>query len=196
VPLLAERLRAGDIILPGVMSTAEMADAVAAAWRRPEAGIFDTRLYSLDAPPPPGAARGVLRAAAAADIPLLRDWATAFFADVGLPSFEGEAFIARLEEMIAVPRLWLWDDDGPVCMVAHTETTPRTARIGPVYTPPGLRGKGYATAAVAALTRGLLAGGRTWCVLFADVANPTATELYRRLGYEEVCLFREYRLGP
>jgi len=48
---------------------------------------------------------------------------------------------------------------------------------------------------VAELSRRLLAGGRTWCLLFADVANPTSTGIYRRLGYEEVCLFREYRFA-
>jgi GNAT superfamily N-acetyltransferase len=199
VPILAGQLRGGDIALPGVISIAKMADAFAAAWRRPDAGRIgkgiDMRLYSLGTPPPPGTTLGELRPAAAADIPLLRDWAVAFFADAGLPPFEGEAFVARLEEMIAVARLWLWDNGRPVCMVGHTETTPRTARIGPVYTPPGLRGRGYATAAVGALTRRLLAGGRAWCLLFADVANPTATNMYRRIGYEEVCLFREYRFG-
>jgi predicted GNAT family acetyltransferase len=81
-------------------------------------------------------------------------------------------------------------------MAAHTETTPRTARIGPVFTPPSLRGNGYASAAVAALTRRLLAAGRAWCLLFADTGNPISTGIYRRLGYEEVALFREYRFGP
>ena len=92
--------------------------------------------------------------------------------------------------------MWLWTLEGrPVCMVGHSEMTPTTARIGPVYTPAPLRGRGYATAAVAELSRRLLAGGRTWCLLFADVANPTSTGIYRRLGYEEVCLFREYRFA-
>jgi predicted GNAT family acetyltransferase len=36
-------------------------------------------------------------------------------------------------------------------------------------------------------------GGRSWCLLFADVENPTSTGLYRRLGFEDVCLYREYR---
>jgi predicted GNAT family acetyltransferase len=120
----------------------------------------------------------------------------AFHDEVRFPASERDSFIARLPEMIAVPRLWLWEDGEPVCMLAHNETTPRTARIGPVFTPRSARGKGYATAAVSDLTRRLLAGGRAWCLLFADVANPTAMGMYRRIGYEEVGLFREYAFEP
>jgi predicted GNAT family acetyltransferase len=98
--------------------------------------------------------------------------------------------------MIAVPRLWLWENGEPVCMLAHNETTVRTARIGPVFTPRAARGKGYATAAVSALTRRLLADGRAWCLLFADVANPTAMGMYGRIGYQEVGLYREYKFEP
>lgn len=200
-PKLAQHLRADATAVPGVLSLATMADAFAAAWAAGDArGIgkgIDTMLYAVGAAPAAPQVPGSLRAATASDLPLLRAWTTDFFAEVDLAPAEGDAFVARLEEMIAVRRLWLWDGGGrPVAMAAHTETTPRTARIGPVFTPPSLRGRGYASAAVAALTRRLLASGRAWCLLFADVANPISTGIYRRLGYEEVCLFREYRFGP
>lgn len=197
---LAEHLRAEGIAVPGITAHAEMSDAFVSAWRRHDAGRVASglgiKLYSLDTPPPRPPTLGTLRAATAAEIPLLRDWSTEFFADAGLPPDERDSFIASLDERIAVSRLWLWDNGGPVCMLGHTETTPRTARIGPVFTPRSVRGKGYATAAVSELTRRLLAGGRTWCLLFADVANPTSTDMYRRIGYEEVCLFREYMFDP
>jgi hypothetical protein len=198
VPLV-EHLRLEAVALPGIMSLAPMADAFAAAWRKHHAGRidkeFDVKLHALGTAPPLSATPGTLRAARDGDIPLLRDWGTEFFAEVGFPASERDSFIARLDDMIAVPRLWLWEDGEPVCMLGHTETTPRTARIGPVFTPHGVRGKGYASAAVSELTRRLLAGGRAWCLLFADVENPTSTDMYRRLGYEEVCLFREYRFS-
>jgi len=199
LPPLVGYLRANGIAIPGVLSTADMSDAFTAAWCGHDAGAdkgLEIRLYALDAAPSATPTLGLLRAAAAEDIPLLRDWSAAFFAEAGLPASERDSFIARLADMVAVPRLWLWDNGGPVCMLGHTETTPRTARIGPVFTPPDVRGKGYATAAVTDLTRRLLAGGRTWCLLFADVDNPVSTAMYRRIGYEEICLFREYRFGP
>jgi predicted GNAT family acetyltransferase len=198
--LLAEHLRAEAIAVPGVTANAELADAFVGAWRKLHAGRVaggvEIKLYCLGAAPPKPPTLGTLRAAAAAEILLLRDWSAEFFADAGLPPDERDSFIAGLDERIAVSRLWLWDNGGPVCMLGHTETTPRTARIGPVFTPRSVRGKGYATAAVSELTRRLLAGGRTWCLLFADVANPTSTDMYRRIGYEEVCLFREYKFDP
>jgi predicted GNAT family acetyltransferase len=69
----------------------------------------------------------------------------------------------------------------------------RAVRIGPVYTPRSHRGRGFASAAVAELSRRLLADGRSWCLLFADVENPTSMALYRRIGFADVCLYREYR---
>jgi uncharacterized protein len=200
VATLIDHLEAADIRVLGVLSIAAMADAFASAWQRRvgssvDFGI-DMRLYALGTLPRLPPAPGGLQAAAIADVPLLVEWSNAFFAEANMTAAERDFFIARLDEMIARPRLWLWSLEGrPVCMVAHSETTPRTARIGPVYTPAPLRGRGYATAAVAELSRRLLAGGRTWCLLFADVANPTSTGIYRRLGYEEVCLFREYRFA-
>ena len=57
--------------------------------------------------------------------------------------------------------------------------------IGPVFTPPELRGHGYATTAVADLTRSLLAAGHRVC-LFTDQANPTSNAIYAGLGYRPV----------
>ena len=78
-------------------------------------------------------------------------------------------------------------------MLRHTLTTARSARISMVYTLPSQRGRGFATAAVAAASQRLLAGGCSWCLLFADVDNQTSTALYRRIGYQDVCLYREHR---
>ena len=49
-----------------------------------------------------------------------------------------------------------------------------------MYTPPELRGHGYATALTAELSQRLLdgrlfEGGRRFCFLYTDLANPTAT---------------------
>jgi predicted GNAT family acetyltransferase len=197
---LVDYLRTDGIALPGVMSLAAIADACAAAWRQHHAGRidrhFDIKLLAIGAAPAAPAAPGSLRAATTHDIPLLRAWGATFHDEVGFPAGERDSFIARLPDMIAVPRLWLWENGEPVCMLAHNETTVRTARIGPVFTPRAARGKGYATAAVSALTRRLLADGRAWCLLFADVANPTAMGMYGRIGYQEVGLYREYKFEP
>ena len=55
-----------------------------------------------------------------------------------------------------------------------------------VYTPPEARGRGFATALVAAVSRGLLAEGRPGCTLFTNLANPTSNAIYERIGYRRV----------
>lgn len=55
----------------------------------------------------------------------------------------------------------LWEDGGDaVSLAGYGGWTPSGIRVGPVYTPPELRGRGYATALVAELSQRLLAGGR------------------------------------
>ena len=58
-------------------------------------------------------------------------------------------------------------------------------RVGPVHTPREQRARGYASAAVAQLSRRVLATGARVC-LFTDQANPTSNAIYQRLGYEPV----------
>ena len=64
--------------------------------------------------------------------------------------------------------------------------TPRGIRIGPVYTPPALRRRGYASNLVAAVTQHQFDEGRTFCFLFTDRANPTSNKIYQSLGYQSV----------
>jgi predicted GNAT family acetyltransferase len=88
--------------------------------------------------------------------------------------------------------LYFWDDGRPVAMCASPGGAPSGARISLVYTPPDLRRRGYATAAVSALTRRLLFGGSRYCCLYTDLANPTSNNVYRRIGYRPVCDIDEY----
>ena len=73
---------------------------------------------------------------------------------------------------------------------------PASSRIGPVYTPPPLRRRGYAGSAVAAVSRRALADGAARCMLFTDLANPTSNKIYAEVGYrrcgdwEEIALER------
>lgn len=90
--------------------------------------------------------------------------------------------------------LQLWEHDGsPVSMAGWTGPTPNGIRVGPVYTPPELRGRGYGGANVADLSSRLLSQGRRFCYLFTDLANPISNDLYARLGYRPVCDFDLYR---
>jgi predicted GNAT family acetyltransferase len=60
------------------------------------------------------------------------------------------------------------------------------ARVGPVYTPPEARGRGYAAGATAAASQSALDAGTREVVLYTDLANPVSNALYERLGYRPV----------
>jgi len=65
--------------------------------------------------------------------------------------------------------------------------------VGPVYTPPEHRRRGYATSLVAGLSRSLIERGFRACFLYTDLANPTSNRIYGEIGYERVCDSVEYR---
>ena len=60
-------------------------------------------------------------------------------------------------------------------------------RVGPVYTPPGLRGRGYASAATAAASlRACSRRGPRRSCCYTDLANPVSNSIYQRIGYRPV----------
>ena len=86
----------------------------------------------------------------------------------------------------------LWHDaGGAVSLAGFGGPTPNGIRIGPVYTPPEHRNRGYGTAVTAAVSELLLEQGRRFCFLYTDLANPTSNAIYLRIGYEPVCDSRE-----
>lgn len=188
LPALVSDAAAVYATLPAVLGPPGEADAFARLWCERTGGTpregMRQRIFRLGRLEPPSEpAPGRLRAAGAEDLPLVASW---------IEAFEREAGVAvpgarrRAEEAIAGGRTFLWEDGEPVCLVGYAGETPNGRRIGPVYTPPERRGSGYATAAVAELSRRTLAGGKRFCFLYADLANPTANRIYERLGYRPV----------
>ncbi len=89
--------------------------------------------------------------------------------------------------------MYLWENrDRVVSMAGASGETPNGIRIGPVYTPPELRGRGYASALTAAVSQHQLDSGRRFCFLFTDLANPTSNKIYRAIGYEPVTDVDQY----
>ncbi len=95
-------------------------------------------------------------------------------------------------QRIEVGDVYLWDDGGPVSMAFRARPTPHGYTVTGVYTPPELRGRGYASACVAALSQRLLESGKQFCNLFTDLANPVSNSIYMKIGYKPVCDFTEY----
>ena len=81
---------------------------------------------------------------------------------------------------------WVADEE-PASMAAIVRRTRHAAAISLVYTPPPLRNRGYAGAAVAALVDRIYAEGRTTACLYADVKNPISNRCYAKIGFRPVC---------
>lgn len=190
LPALGAAL-AGEPLFAGVDAlNARRADAevLASAWGRPTRVSEENRLYRLGglrAPDP--APTGRARRAAESDLPLLRDWAAAFHREAGLRGTVPEAV---LRDRLSYGGTLLWEDGGgPVSMAGFHRPVARVAhvaRVGPVYTPPAHRGRGYGAGVTHAASGAAYAAGAQQVLLFTDLANPTSNGIYQRLGYVPV----------
>ncbi|HEY7018095.1 MAG TPA: GNAT family N-acetyltransferase, partial [Gaiellaceae bacterium] len=145
------------------------------------------RAFRADHVDPPRPTPGRMRPYTPADREVAVRWMDAFVEEA-LPHAQPESSEEFVEHRTAEPNagLVLWEDGEVVSFAGYGGLTPHGIRIGPVYTPPELRGRGYASALTAALTQQLLDGGRRFCFLFTDLANPTSNSIYQRIGYEPV----------
>ena len=184
--------------LEGVTGPSRSADDFALGWRRlsgvePTLGmrlrIHETRrVVDSNLPPAPGS----FRQATADDHDLLTAWTGVFISEARVPDPIDADRVVR--DSIGRGRLHVWDDSGPVSMAAWTGKTPNGVRINFVYTPRELRGKGYGTACVKALTRQQLGQGNAFCWLYTDLSSTASPNIFKRIGYWPVCDVSEYYL--
>ena len=187
---------------PGAVSSVDATSAaLAAAWSAATGAVaqseFGAGLFQLTRLIPPAhPGPGHFRAAGEGEVDALVAWAGAFFTEIR--HFSPPHLPRVVTDRIREDRLFLWCDPAgqPVSMAGWAGQTPNGVRVNFVYTPPEHRGCGYATSCVAALTRRLLDSGRTFCFLFTDLANLTSNRIYRSIGYEHVCDFRDVRFEP
>jgi len=181
--------------LPGVVGARPETEEFARLWAgahevEPQV-IRNQGVYALERVQPVPDAPGASRVATLDDRPLLLDWLVAFGREVLHEDDPGRAEALDLVEHrlgVADGGFLLWEDAGETVSVSGWGgPTPNGIRIGPVYTPPELRGRGYATTLVAELSQTLLDGGRRFCFLFTDLANPTSNAIYERIGYVRAC---------
>jgi predicted GNAT family acetyltransferase len=194
--------------LPGVVGAEPEAVGFADLWSQ-QTGLrartnMRQGIYALEQVRPPSAAPGSARVATADDRELALRWWIDFgeevLHDVGPGRNRAEA---TLDHRLSSPSagILLWEDGGePVSFAGWGGPTPNGIRIGPVYTPPELRGRGYATALSAELSQRLLdgrlfEGGRRFCFLYTDLANPTSNAIYERIGYRRVAESAEIVFG-
>ena len=183
-----------DLALSGVVGPTLTAQRFASGWgaRTGRAAVLRVEqiVYELERVRPCAACPGKLREALTADENLLAAWSKAFIAETAMDPVEN--FLAFVRGKMAARQLFVWENDAPVSMTVWMGRTEQGVRIGYVYTPPAERKKGYASAAVAALSQRLLDEGCPRCFLFTEVANPTSNKIYQAIGYDRVCDFQLY----
>jgi GNAT superfamily N-acetyltransferase len=183
---LADELAAARPELPGVNAPEPVAVAFAERWRqhtgvassvRRRSRLFRLGVLTWPEPMPDGRAR----LAADTDRELLIRWVDAFAVGIGdTPQDLGRFVDARL----SYGGFTFWESaDGPVSLASVTRAVDGMVRVGPVYTLPEHRGRGYGGAATATVSGAALDAGIAEVVLYTDLANPTSNALYQRLGY-------------
>jgi uncharacterized protein len=192
---LVEAMIASGMRVPGVTAAVPESGAFARAWRAATGErarrVMAQGIYALRAVNDVPTAAGAPREASADDLDLIVSWNDDFIEEV-VPEERGDPAARRRRIASAFTSddrgYWFWERDGAiVSMTGFSRSTPNGSRIGPVYTPPQLRGGGYATSLVAHVSRDQLARGRRFCFLYTDLANPTSNAIYARIGYERVC---------
>jgi len=184
--------------LDGVTGPSRSADDFSLAWSKlsgvePVLGMR-LRIHETRKVVEPGHSSppGHLRPATVADQPLLAKWATAFISEARIPEPVDAARV--VENGITRGRLYVWENTEPVSMAAWTGKTPSGVRINFVYTPREIRGKGYATACVKALTQQQLDQGNAFCWLYTDISGASSSNIFKRIGYWPVSDVSEYYL--
>lgn len=163
------------------------ASARPAAVEKPE-GLFVLDLGRLAVPDALASGRVQCRRPRAEDLPRLVEWRAAYRREVlGEPAGRENEAASRddVRSLQESGSHWLLEAGGvPVAYSAFNARLPEIVQVGGVWTPPPLRGRGFARAVVAASLLEARAGGVRRAVLFTE--NPAAAKAYAALGFRRV----------
>jgi uncharacterized protein len=199
VALIAADVQSFPSQLPGVSALVPESTAFVTAWQamtgQASRRVMEMCIHRLTAVQPLTMPEGELRLATPTDRSLLVNWFRVFASEIG------EVVRADPEEFVdgGIQRgsIYLWVDaaGNPVSWAGGSQVLPSFARVGPVYTPPEFRRRGYASACVAQMSQRFLAQSCQACFLFTDLANPTSNHIYRSIGYQPLCDWHDYGFG-
>lgn len=198
--LIAQQLHASQLKLPGVTGASEAALHFAEIWQSVTGQCYEKtiaeRIYQLTTVAQVPVAPGSMRRMTETDRDWVRPWLIEYQQEA-MGRTDADSVERSITHAVTSPPslrgMYVWEDGEPVSLAGYGGPTPNGIRVGPVYTPPQYRGKGYATNCVAALSQQLLDEGRKYCFLFTDLSNPTSNHIYQVIGYEPVCDVDEYR---
>ncbi|MFK4155155.1 GNAT family N-acetyltransferase [Streptomyces fungicidicus] len=198
---LAARLAALGHSLSRVSADHGTATAFAEAWQEctgatPKLRDTRLRLYrlgTLTPPEPLPAGRG--RELGEQDLEQAMYWCGEFAAAVGEDVTLDAGTWAGSRYADKRYTLWETSDGTPVSVAGRNPLIGGQVQVDVVYTPAPLRGRGYAAAVTAEVSRAALEAGAEEVVLFADRSNPASNALYQRLGYRTLTDWSVYDFG-
>ncbi|MFC6158813.1 GNAT family N-acetyltransferase [Kribbella jiaozuonensis] len=194
----------------------EVAGAFAEAWAvavgkqvEERGGVRLYRLGELKVPVSSGRAR----LAGSDEVELCAEWLDAMIAEedqlrgwtmprpLVRPTIDGVSAAAarrfavrdQVRRLIDGARLWVLEDGGVVvAMAGHRPVRGGVVRLGPIYTPPEYRRRGYGSALTGQLVDNLRAAE---VCLRTDLGNPHSHRVYQQLGFETVVDLRRFQLS-
>ena len=152
--------------------------------------LYALPLAQLSPPAPLTCGRVTCRNGRPGDVDRLTDWRAAYSVET-LNEPETPATRQRnretIERFIARSEQWVLESGGtPVATSTFNARLARTVQIGGVWTPPELRGRGYARAVVGGSILAARAAGVSRDVLFTPQRNIAAQRAYESLGFRPV----------
>lgn len=197
-PLVWDAIASANHSPSHVIGTVGQVEGLVGEWlrRRNSAHVvMHQRAYKLTHVSDVPRVSGELRVATTDDLDLVTEWITAFETEALSGVLPLNSTRAVAERRVNAGEVFLWCDPDPRTMAGSARPTQHAIAVNAVYTPVEWRGRGYATACVAALSSELLGRGFEMCVLYTDLANPTSNAIYTRIGYRPVRDFLMYMLA-
>ena len=188
--------------LGSAMGPREVAESFAEAWAAATDcdvhTVVDLRLYRLDELTMPEV-EGRARLATEADLAVLSEhwlgFSTEASAHRGDTLHDAESAVRR--QFALGSGCVIWEVDGvPVSSAVAKVPNAGVSRLGPVYTPPEHRRRGYAAAATAEAAVWARQAGAKEVLLYTDLANPTSNSVYQRIGFRPVSDYVELAFDP
>lgn len=177
---------------PGVTGPRAKSAAFATATGKAFVESLATRLYRLGTLAPP-TVEGAGRLATEDDVELLGAWRKAFVREAVPEAPDLGTTDAMRDSLRLGNGHVLWEIDGtPVAWAVASLPQVGMTRVGPVYTPPEHRKRGYGAAVSAMVSRWALDQGATDVLLFADLTNPISNSIYQRIGYQPLDDWAEF----
>ncbi len=197
---LAEGLHTIKEEITELVASVETALHFATAWAQVHQTAYTVSLrqlvYELRSIPSLTYPQGNFRKASMDDLDVIADWIYQFNREADIGDSTPDQALMVAHRRIEVGELFVWETNEPVSLAGSARPTPKGVAVNAVYTPPEFRGRGYASACVASLSRRLLEKGFEFCTLFTDLDYPTSNKIYRQIGYRPVSEFRTIQFQP